>query len=234
MSECFFFSSRRRHTRWTGDWSSDVCSSDLLHEQVIDDCSTIDTQSRHMNATISSHHLLYIAGLIAHRFKSGTSNMASGRTARQANDSTTCIGIPVGSTQADKGRYEVDAAVIRNRSCQRFNIDTVFDDTEAVTQPLNCRTSNEDSAFQAISDLSVYTPANGSQETTWRGNAFGTCVHEHKITRAEGVLRHTYLVTGLSKGSSLLISCIASHFNRPTEEFRVGFTVDSAGWLHLG
>src|SRR6266581_8203357 len=27
---CFFFSSRRRHTRWTGDWSSDVCSSDLV------------------------------------------------------------------------------------------------------------------------------------------------------------------------------------------------------------
>src|SRR5438876_12421036 len=27
-SDCFF-SSRRRHTRWTGDWSSDVCSSDL-------------------------------------------------------------------------------------------------------------------------------------------------------------------------------------------------------------
>src|SRR6266487_5812954 len=25
----FFFSSRRRHTRWTGDRSSDVCSSDL-------------------------------------------------------------------------------------------------------------------------------------------------------------------------------------------------------------
>src|SRR5690348_17895199 len=28
-SVVFFFSSRRRHTRWTGDWSSDVCSSDL-------------------------------------------------------------------------------------------------------------------------------------------------------------------------------------------------------------
>src|SRR5438876_6417524 len=24
-----FFSSSSRHTRWTGDWSSDVCSSDL-------------------------------------------------------------------------------------------------------------------------------------------------------------------------------------------------------------
>src|SRR5437762_12566856 len=34
----FFFSSRRRHTRYIGDWSSDVCSSDLAvvvgHEKV--------------------------------------------------------------------------------------------------------------------------------------------------------------------------------------------------------
>src|SRR5256885_11070874 len=30
MSSFFFFSSRRRHTRLQGDWSSDVCSSDLV------------------------------------------------------------------------------------------------------------------------------------------------------------------------------------------------------------
>src|SRR2546429_8360523 len=30
MLVCFFFSSRRRHTRCSRDWSSDVCSSDLL------------------------------------------------------------------------------------------------------------------------------------------------------------------------------------------------------------
>src|SRR5690606_40983815 len=29
----FFFSSRRRHTRFSRDWSSDVCSSDL-HQQI--------------------------------------------------------------------------------------------------------------------------------------------------------------------------------------------------------
>src|SRR6267143_5537714 len=28
----FFFSSRRRHTRWNCDWSSDVCSSDLVDQ----------------------------------------------------------------------------------------------------------------------------------------------------------------------------------------------------------
>src|SRR5437016_10526628 len=30
----FFFSSRRRHTRLVSDWSSDVCSSDLPHDQL--------------------------------------------------------------------------------------------------------------------------------------------------------------------------------------------------------
>src|SRR6266508_4123161 len=29
FTNLFFFSSRRRHTRWPRDWSSDVCSSDL-------------------------------------------------------------------------------------------------------------------------------------------------------------------------------------------------------------
>src|SRR5690625_7501582 len=29
MNKLFFFSSRRRHTRWPRNWSSDVCSSDL-------------------------------------------------------------------------------------------------------------------------------------------------------------------------------------------------------------
>src|SRR5256885_11476952 len=32
----FFFSSRRRHTRLQGDWSSDVCSSDLPRDLRID------------------------------------------------------------------------------------------------------------------------------------------------------------------------------------------------------
>src|SRR6266481_2524826 len=33
----FFFSSRRRHTRWNCDWSSDVCSSDLGRDLSLDE-----------------------------------------------------------------------------------------------------------------------------------------------------------------------------------------------------
>src|SRR3989449_5148584 len=42
MGYVFFFSSRRRHTRCSRDWSSDVCSSDL-HPEALDDLES----SRH-------------------------------------------------------------------------------------------------------------------------------------------------------------------------------------------
>src|SRR5215510_2553932 len=40
----FFFSSRRRHTRWPRDWSSDVCSSDLSKIKVKPDGTGIVTE----------------------------------------------------------------------------------------------------------------------------------------------------------------------------------------------
>src|SRR5690606_40351332 len=39
----FFFSSRRRHTRFSRDWSSDVCSSDLLRVAVTDSAGSQDS-----------------------------------------------------------------------------------------------------------------------------------------------------------------------------------------------
>src|SRR6267378_6617924 len=39
----FFFSSRRRHTRSLRDWSSDVCSSDLVHGNSI---ATLNAKGR--------------------------------------------------------------------------------------------------------------------------------------------------------------------------------------------
>src|SRR5467141_4220308 len=38
----FFFSSRRRHTRFKCDWSSDVCSSDLQRKQELADLLGVD------------------------------------------------------------------------------------------------------------------------------------------------------------------------------------------------
>src|SRR2546429_7278710 len=48
-----FFSSRRRHTRCSRDWSSDVCSSDLVHS-----CSWRLPSSQNEPAT-STHFILH-------------------------------------------------------------------------------------------------------------------------------------------------------------------------------
>src|SRR5574339_240412 len=50
----FFFSSRRRHTRSPGDWSSDVCSSDLAGQ-----AGDLDTTT---GTTLSTDEYRYVAG----------------------------------------------------------------------------------------------------------------------------------------------------------------------------
>src|SRR4029077_21293037 len=58
---CFFFSSRRRHTRFKCDWSSDVCSSDLAYfETVASNCprstaSAIFWRSEEHTSELQSH-----------------------------------------------------------------------------------------------------------------------------------------------------------------------------------
>src|SRR3712207_7163661 len=44
VAPAFFFSSRRRHTRYWRDWSSDVCSSDLAPGQPV----PIDLTARYL------------------------------------------------------------------------------------------------------------------------------------------------------------------------------------------
>src|SRR2546426_9306963 len=48
----FFFSSRRRHTRLQGDWSSDVCSSDL-YTGSLSDPLRFDHTSSHRRSSLT-------------------------------------------------------------------------------------------------------------------------------------------------------------------------------------
>src|SRR5258705_12543449 len=61
----FFFSSRRRHTRCLSDWSSDVCSSDLLGEDVFRTGVQAYVRAHRLsNATTADlwHHLSQASG----------------------------------------------------------------------------------------------------------------------------------------------------------------------------
>src|SRR5256886_3949422 len=58
LAMSFFFSSRRRHTRFDCDWSSDVCSSDLPSTNVSGPLIIVDgTITRHGLADINSQDI---------------------------------------------------------------------------------------------------------------------------------------------------------------------------------
>src|SRR5256885_8414334 len=56
----FFFSSRRRHTRLQGDWSSDVCSSDLHPTPyLMCDLETVRDRLRRMRSSLPGVRFFY-------------------------------------------------------------------------------------------------------------------------------------------------------------------------------
>src|SRR5256885_7190528 len=57
LCEFFFFSSRRRHTRLQGDWSSDVCSSDLPRVGDLQVPTHAEVARALVAAVVAAHHL---------------------------------------------------------------------------------------------------------------------------------------------------------------------------------
>src|SRR5690606_41095266 len=56
----FFFSGRRRHTRFSRDWSSDVCSSDLINSKKGDD------DDSELHVTEKEFHFSVVGGELVH------------------------------------------------------------------------------------------------------------------------------------------------------------------------
>src|ERR1022692_2022231 len=76
----FFFSSRRRHTRLQGDWSSDVCSSDLLAPEFFPavPIDPYDGKSLRYHPNDDGTYLLYSVGEDGRDDGGDPTNVASG------------------------------------------------------------------------------------------------------------------------------------------------------------
>src|SRR6267143_3301039 len=78
----FFFSSRRRHTRWNCDWSSDVCSSDLETEAVLGDAgSEVSERGAHRGPEILRRGPVRESGRCSQRKRDEDRNGEHGRCA---------------------------------------------------------------------------------------------------------------------------------------------------------
>src|SRR5438046_4105590 len=82
----FFFSSRRRHTRLVSDWSSDVCSSDLVPAAAVKaptnagseeaSAPTPDSSGRYFAFGPSSATIAFIGSKVTGRHNGGFSKFA--------------------------------------------------------------------------------------------------------------------------------------------------------------
>src|SRR5215213_8533535 len=83
---CFFFLSRRRHTRLVSDWSSDVCSSDLCRKKAID---VLQPDFRHNGGVLETKFMAELAETFAIQYAPHQANAPVG-TAIYAQLNSTC------------------------------------------------------------------------------------------------------------------------------------------------
>src|SRR2546430_13737546 len=77
LSSCFFFSSRRRHTRFDCDWSSDVCSSDLYVQPVYVGANQMQEYPPDGIADSNRHNVAVYTHQLAERSEEHTSELQS-------------------------------------------------------------------------------------------------------------------------------------------------------------
>src|SRR5205807_6872373 len=85
----FFFSSRRRHTRLQGDWSSDVCSSDLNRDEpdiLIHAFNDMLGQIRHRDEALRDAHRELEQRVEARTAELAAANKELGRQNRERSE----------------------------------------------------------------------------------------------------------------------------------------------------
>src|SRR5256885_9467507 len=87
-----FFSSRRRHTRLQGDWSSDVCSSDLPGDKLPSLRELAQLHRYAKNTVVSAFDLLVSRGIVEPRRGSGFYVLGSGRGAQRTDEDAGQLG----------------------------------------------------------------------------------------------------------------------------------------------
>jgi hypothetical protein len=85
--------------------------------------------------------------------------------ARDADQQTAGVRVPVRCAESDQRRYEVDALVVRHRAGQLTGLGRLFNHAEAVAQPLHRRAGDEDRTFQRVLHrLIADAPGDGRQQ----------------------------------------------------------------------
>lgn len=108
------------------------------------------------------------------------------------------------------------------------------DDFQAVAQPLNRGSADEDAPLERISYLLPYLPCDRSQHPVFGKNRPVAGIHHHEATRSVGRLGHALLDAKLSEKSGLLVAGNARNGYLRRKERRGRIAVNFAAGLYFG
>ena len=155
--------------------------------------------------------------------------MSLRRAARDADDRAACVHIPIRSAEADECRNDIDTSRILDLLRDPLGIRSGVDEADAVTQPLDRGTSNEDGTLECVLDLAVEAPGDRRHEAVLGVLALRARIHEHEAARAVRVLCRARLEAVLTEECALLVACCTGDRNRRTEDARQALAVDAGG-----
>src|SRR6266568_5904745 len=117
ISLLFFFSSRRRHTRWNCDWSADVCSSDL-------ELRRAERGAALGSPELAAEGIAMTRDFLSTLYGSVSKSAEAGRSLKQAFDAAREVMDPKFSSFAI---YE---------HCLPFNVSRAYDEAKGIDVPV--------------------------------------------------------------------------------------------------
>src|SRR5581483_7949144 len=121
--------------------------------------------------------------------------------------------VPVGSSQPNEGRHQIDSACIGHSLCYRFGLGGSLDQLKPVPDPLNGRASDKNSAFQCVDRQAFSVTSQCRQKFIFRKNMFFPQVQKQETPGPISVLEGSRLVATLAEKSGLLVACDACYGN---------------------
>src|SRR4029453_6704219 len=147
---------RFHHIRPIDGTCEDVCQE--LHGEIACGHAAIDAQHggrRFRCRPICMHGLEQVACLISHRLKRCPGKLRRTGISRQTEDRSPRLGVPIGSTESDKRRHQIDLLRRIGALRQGPNLGRCSNKLQFIAQPLHGGACNKDGSFQRISALAL-------------------------------------------------------------------------------
>ena len=94
--------------------------------------------------------LEHVGGAVRHRLERGAREVRARRSAREPDDRSARVGLPVRRAESGQRGNEVHAVRRLDRARQRFGLARLLDDAESVAQPLHRGAGDEDRRLERV------------------------------------------------------------------------------------